>query len=165
MPIGPIPPGCIAICAPPAEDVSAVIPTRSGVCRLFTDGLVLSNVVVTDCTIESTFFTAVTSRAVGLTVNFRIDFTFTGTIGGFTFQGSGACEDSLFFVQVLLPTHEHLAQPLDCAANLTCTARDAGFDVESGVQSFIVHVTGDLTCVGCPEVPFTIVQVCPPNPS
>jgi len=164
MPIGPLPPGCIAICAPPAEDVTDVIPPQSGVCRLLTNSLVLSNVVVTRCTIESVSFTPVTTRAVGLTVGFRIDFTFTGTIDGFTFDGSGTCRDSLFFVRVLVPTHEHLAQPLDCAADLTCTARDAGFDVATGTQSFIVHVSGTLTCVGCPEIPFTIVQVCQPSP-
>lgn len=165
MPIGPLPPGCIAICAPPAEDVTNVIRLRSGVCQLTTGSLILSDVVVTACSIESVAFREVTPRAVGVTVGFRIDFNFTGTIDGFRFIGSGSCRDSLFFVEVLLPTHEHLARPLDCAANLTCTARDAGFDAATGVQSFIVHVSGDLTCVGCPEIPFTVVQVCPPVPS
>jgi hypothetical protein len=163
MPIGPLPPGCIAICAPPAEDVTNVIRPRSGVCQLTTGGLVLSHVDVTSCTIESVSFREVTARAVGLTVEFRIDFTFTGTIDGFSFQGSGSCRDSLFFVEVLLPTHESLARPLDCAAHLTCTARDAGFDPTTSVQSFIIHVSGDLTCVGCPEIPFTVVQVCQPS--
>jgi len=160
VPIGPLPPGCIAICSPPAEDVTRSVPVTSGVCQLFTDGLILSDVVVTNCLIESVSFTEITPRAVGLTVAFRIDFSFTGTINDFSFHGQGSCQSSLFLVQVILPTHEHFATPLDCAANLTCTARDAGFDPLTGVQTFIVHVGGDLTCVGCPEVPYTIVQAC-----
>lgn len=162
MPIGPIPPGCIAICAAPAEDVSTPVSLHGGVCRLKTDGLVLSDVAVTNCAIESVLFTQITDRAVGLTVGFRIDFTFTGTIGEFTFHGRGFCQDSLFFVQVQLPTHEKFAQPLDCADHLTCRARDAGFDAAAGTQSFIVHVSGELTCVGCPEIPYVVVQTCLP---
>ncbi|MCY0865390.1 MAG: hypothetical protein OWQ57_10600 [Sulfobacillus sp.] len=165
MPIGPLPPGCIAVCSPPAEDVTNEIPVKSGVCQLFTDGLTLSDVVVTDCVIESVSFTEITPRAVGLTVEFRINFSFTGTIDDFSFHGQGSCQDSLFIVDVILPTHEHFATPLDCAAHLSCTARDVGFDAETGVQTFIVHIQGELTCVGCPEVPYTIVQVCPSMPA
>jgi hypothetical protein len=161
MPIGPLPPGCIAVCAPRALDIHGPIEPQSGVCQIQTDGLVLSDVVVTACTIASVDFTEITEREVGVTVSVEIAFTFTGTINGFTFHGRGSCTDSLFFVQRLLPPEHRLVQPLDCAAEFVCQARSVGFDPATGIQTFIIHLEGTLTCVGCLPAPYTIVQVCP----
>ncbi|MCY0898812.1 MAG: hypothetical protein OWU33_07735 [Firmicutes bacterium] len=124
----------------------------------------MSDVTVVGCTVESVGFMPITDQMVGLTVSFRIDFTFVGTVGEFTFHGRGSCTDSLLFVKRLLPLYAKFVQPLDCAARFTCAARDAGFDPVTGVQSFIVHISGELTCVGCTDTPYTIVQACPPPP-
>lgn len=161
MPIGPIPPGCIAVCAPPAEDATRAIPIHSGVVQFSSDGVVLSDVMVTGCTVAHVFFTEITSRAVGLTVGVAVDFSFVGTVDGFTFSGTSTVEGDIFFDVVLLPTHESFASPLDCAAEFTCAARYAGVDPTTGLQQFIVHLTGSVTCVGCPQVPYIIVQACP----
>ena len=91
-----------------------------------------------------------------------VDFAFVRTVDGFTFQGTATVEGDIFFVVVVLPTHESFSTPLDCAANFTCTARYAGVDPTTGLQQFIVHLTGDVTCVGCPQVPYTIVKACRP---
>lgn len=162
MPIGPIPPGCVAICAPEAGDVSADIPVFSGVLGFSSDGLSLSNVQVNSCAVTGVFFTAVSSRAAGVTVAVALDIAFDGTVNGFTFHGTTTVEGDIFFVHVLLPTHGGtLASPLDCAGNLTCEARDAGVDPTSGQQQFIAHVSGAVTCVYCSPVPYVIVQACP----
>lgn len=160
MPIGPLPPGCVAICAPEAEDATGDV-SVAGACQLSTGGVVLSDVVVTGCTVEGVSFQIVTPRAIGVTVDVTVSFTFTGTIDGFTFRGQGTCSNAIFFTQVLAPTHSSLLAPPDCAANLTCTARSAGFDPTRSIQTFIVRLSGSVTCVICGGG-FTIVQACPP---
>ncbi len=163
MPIGPLPPGCIAVCAPEAIDVTQDIPVFSGLVQFSSDGVTLSNVVVTSCTVTGVFFTEVSPRAIGITVAVSLDITFEGTIGGFTFHGSATVEGQIFFTEVLLPTHgATLISPPDCAGNFTCTARYAGLDATSGMQQFTVHLVGDVTCVACSPVPYVIVQTCPP---
>lgn len=162
MPIGPIPPGCIAVCAPEASDVTKDIPVFSGVVQFSSDGVSLSNVVIDSCTVTGVFFKEVSSRAIGITVRAALDIAFDGTVDGFTFHGTATVEGDLFFVQVLLPTHgATLVSPPDCAGNFTCTARYAGVDPTSGLQQFIVHVVGDVICVACSPVPYVIVQACP----
>ncbi len=59
MPIGPLPPGCIAVCAPEAIDVTQDIPVFSGLVQFSSDGVTRSNVVVTSCTVTGVFFTEV----------------------------------------------------------------------------------------------------------
>jgi hypothetical protein len=164
MPLGPFPPGCIAICAHPAEDYRGTVSLHGGVCRLKMDGLIVSDVTVTGCTVEPVWFMPITDQMVALTVAFRIGFTFIGTIGAFTFHGRGSCTDSIFFVKRLLPIYAKFTHPIDCAAQFTCAARDAGFDPVTGVQFFIVHISGELTCVGCSDTPFTVVLACPSLP-
>ena len=160
MPIGPLPPGCVAICAPGAGDATGDV-SAAGTCQLSTAGVVLSEVLVTGCTVDNVKFQIVTSRAIGVTVDVTVSFTFTGTIDGFTFRGQATCSDSIFFTQVLGPTHTTLLAPPDCSSNLTCTARAAGFDEASSVQTFIVRLAGSLTCVICGGE-FVVVQACPP---
>ncbi|MCL5117177.1 MAG: hypothetical protein M1272_08525 [Firmicutes bacterium] len=163
MPIGPLPPGCIAICASEASDVTQDIPIVSGVVQFSSDGVTLSNVVVNGCAVTDVFFTEVSSRAVGITVAVALDIAFEGTIDGFTFHGTTTIEGDIFFTEVLLPTHgATLVSPPDCAGNFTCTARYAGVDPTSGLQQFTVHLVGDVTCVACSPVPYVVVQSCLP---
>lgn len=161
MPIGPLPPGCVALCAPQAVDASSDI-SAAGACEVATGCIAISNVTITGCTVDGVHYQRVTTRAMGLTITYTVHFTFTGTSDGFTFQGRGTCSDSVFVVQVLTPTHgATLLTPPDCAANLRCTAQDAGFDPERSVQSFIVRLSGSVTCVACGGE-YTIVKACPP---
>ena len=161
MPIGPLPPGCIAVCAPEAIDVTQDIPVFSGVVQFSSDGITLANVVVDSCTVTGVFFTDVSSRAVGITARAALDIAFDGTIDGFTFHGTATVEGDIFFTEVLLPTHgATLISPPDCAGNFTCTARYAGVDPTSGMQQFTVHIVGDVTCVACSPEPYVIVQAC-----
>ena len=162
MPIGPIPPGCIALCAQPAEDASREVPVFSGVIQVASDCVSISSVALSSCCVTGISFTQVSSRAVGVTVDVAVDFSFDGTADGFTFHGTATATGSVFFVEVLLPTHESLRSPLDCAGTFTCTARYVGPDPVTGLQQFIVHVSGGLTCVFCPSVPYVIVRACPP---
>jgi hypothetical protein len=164
MPIGPLPPGCIAVCAPEASDVTQEIPVFSGVVQFSTDGVTLANVVINSCMVTGVFFTELSSRAVGITVAVSLNIAFEGTAGGFTFQGTADVEGDIFFTEVLLPTHgATLLSPLDCAGNFTCTARYAGVDPTSGLQQFTIHLVGDVTCVACSPVSYVIVQACPPS--
>jgi hypothetical protein len=161
MPVGPVPPGCVALCTAIAFDGSAEVDV-TGTCQISTDGVVLSDVTVVSCTIDSVSFAPATARAVTVTVAFTVAFTFTGTADGFTFQGSGSCQDTLAFDAVVLPTESTLLLPLDCTASLVCTATDGGFDPVTGTQTFNVHVTDSVSCVGCvPTV--AVVQACPPQ--
>lgn len=164
MPIGPLPPGCIAICAPEASDVTQDVPGFSGVVQFSSNGIMLANVVVASCAVTNVFFTEVSSRAVGITVAVALDIAFEGTIGGFTFHGTATVEGDVFFTEVLLPTHgATLLSPPDCAGNFTCTARYTGVDPTSGLQQFTVHLAGDVTCVACSPVSYVVVQACPPS--
>lgn len=167
MPIGPIPEGCVAVGAPPVADFTNDL-SQVGVCQFNPSGLKLSDVVVTNCAIDFVLFERVTIlRAVGVTITLHIDFTFTGTIDGFTFKGSGSCGIELFFYHGLLPVNTMLLPPADCAGELTCSARYAGVDPQTGIHTFIVHITGDVTCVirrrigKGPE--YTVVKDCPSN--
>lgn len=162
MPIGPLPPGCIAVCAPEASDVTQDIPVFSGVVQFPSDNISLSNIIVDRCSVTGVFFTEVSSRAVGITVAVAVDVSFDGTVDGFTFHGTGTVTGNIFFTEVLLPTHGgSLVAPPDCAGNFTCSARYAGVDPTSGLQQLIVHLSGDVTCVACSPAPYVIVRACP----
>lgn len=63
MPIGPILPGCIAICAPEAGDVRQEVPRFNGVIRFSSDRVSLSDVAIKQRTVTGVSFTEISSRA------------------------------------------------------------------------------------------------------
>ena len=150
MPIGPIPPGCIAICAPAAFDAVGDI-QLTGICSQATGGLTLSNVAVTACSASGFDFLLLpeSPESVAVVIVVQVQFTFHATIDGFSFDGSATCLDFLTAVRQLVTSPDRFAEPLDCAADLTCSAVPVPFDAENSIQSFIVTVAGTATCVAC----------------
>ena len=163
MPIGPIPPGCVAVCAPPAFDVSAGT-NVTGVCSESTAGVTLSDVTVRGCSATGFDFLLLpdSPNSVAVVISVNVPYTFTGTIDGFCFQGSSTCTDTITVVVPLLASPERFAQPLDCASDLTCTATPVPFNNSTSTQSFIITVTGTTTCVACSGT-FSVVAACLPT--
>lgn len=169
MPIGPIPPGCIAITANQADDYTEDL-SMSVVCQLKPNGLKLEDIMVTSCVVhwgKRSFERIPSLRGVGVTVFIGIDFSFTGTIDDFTFKGKGSFENEIFFEAEPFPKVAEIAEPVDCVFDdLTCHARYGGVDPLTEAYIFLVHFTGKLTCVGRTYfgIPFVIVKACPETP-
>ena len=161
MPIGPLPPGCVAVCAPMAFDATGATQV-SGVCSQGTGGLVLSNVQVSGCTATAFdyFLLPENPQSVAVVIIVEIPFTFTAKIDGFSFEGSSTCADFITAVVPLLSETDTFLTPLDCATDLACTATPVPFNEAQGIQSFIVNLSGTTTCVGC-SGSYTVVTGCP----
>lgn len=161
MPIGPLPPGCVAVAAPMAFDATAATQV-TGVCSQDTSGLVLSNVEVSGCTAAGYdfFLLPASPQSVAVVILVQIPFTFTAKTDGFSFEGSATCTDFITTVVPLISETDSFLSPPDCASELACTATPAPFDAEHSVQSFIVSVTGATTCVASSGT-YTVVTACP----
>lgn len=168
MPIGPIPPGCIAISAYEEQNFTQDI-SRGFVCQLSAGCVDLTDVVVTECELPllyQFFYPGTNPRTVRAELKVHITFRFTGTVDGFTFQGKGAFDSTVVFEEVFFPKWAAASERMDCGSTLVCRARYDGRDPVTGAHTFIVHVTGGLTCVGRTTFPHehVIVRKCPTEP-
>lgn len=150
---------CVNLCTGVALNLDTII-DLTGVCDYTAIGFTIQSVDSTSCKIDGVEFLAIDDDTVMVSIRTEVDFSFTGVrTDGTTFKDSTFCEsviDSLIDDTTGVP----FFQPAQCSAHLTCSARDAGFDPGTGVQSFLVTVTGSSSCVLCdPQV--VNVQRCP----
>lgn len=144
--------GCVNLCTATATQIGSAV-DLTGVCDFSPAGFTMLSVNVTACRVESVEFQAVSADTILLAVRTQVDFDFTGVRpDGTSFRGSASCES---VIQSLISAAEgqQFFQPPRCSAELTCSASDAGTDPVTGVQSFVVTVTGIPSCVECtPDV-------------
>ena len=162
-------PACENLCVELAGSGPFPIIPISGVCQFMAVGFTISDVVILSCAIQSVSLEPVTDvpRAALLTVVSAVTFQFTATFpDGSTATETAVSTSTVQFVQVLTATHSVLLVPLQCTPALTCTASDAGFNAATGIQSFIVAVSGTVDCVDCSSTKFPVnVQLCPTPPA
>lgn len=130
-----------------------------GVCDFPVTGFTISDVVVTGCTIDLLVIEPLSETVVAVSVGVIISFTYTGTRpDGSTFADTGECNATVQFKASPVQEDYSLAEDIPCAANLSCTAVDAGYDPTLGVEEFIVSISGTLSCYGCQTAVVTVQE-------
>lgn len=121
----------------------------------------LSDVMVTGCTVQSVQTLPISETDVFVSVDVIVTFTFVESGGT---PGSGQCETLIQFSITAAQPPATVSEQLPCTTDLTCTARDAGFEPnltpEVSAEEFIITITGTVSCTSC--LPAVVnVQLCP----
>ena len=151
---------CQEICTAIAS-TSSMIVQAVGVCDYVVSNP-LSDVTVTGCVIEGANTHAINSTLVLVSVITLLDFT--AVESGSSVPESFQCEAFIDFIITAAEFPASVSDDLPCTANLTCTARYAGFEPvltpDTSAEEFVVTVSGTITCTSC--LPATVnVQLCP----